>query len=172
MIQSRLYFLQQMIVYMTNAVRWLHWRGSALAPRIYEGGGTSAHTGTGGSPSSAYLSQKRAKKNSKHRKIILFDALLPGIRTPPVPALAQGHFNQGMIAPGNHWNFDSLRAAPPSQVRGARRLSTRTPFGAGALNDHLLHKWLRRFFLISHCICAYANQNRFMQVFQRNPEKA
>ena len=42
-----------------------------------------------------------------------------------------------MIAPGNHWNFDSLRAAPPSQVRGARRLSTRTPFGAGALNDHL-----------------------------------
>ena len=73
-----------------------------LAPRIYEGGGTSAHTGTGGSPSSAYLSQKRAKKNSKHRKIILFDALLPGIRTPPVPALAQGHFNQGMIAPGNH----------------------------------------------------------------------
>ena len=49
MIQSRLYFLQQMIVYMTNAVRWLHWRGSALAPRIYEGGGTSAHTGTGGS---------------------------------------------------------------------------------------------------------------------------
>ena len=85
-----------------------------LAPRIYEGGGTSAHTGTGGSLSSAYLSQKRTKKNSKHRKIILFDALLPGIRTPPVPALAQGHFNQGMIAPGNHWNFDSLRTAPPS----------------------------------------------------------
>ena len=63
-----------------------------LAPRIYEGGGTSAHTGTGGSPSSAFVSQKGAKnKNSNHRKIILFDALVPGIRTPPVPALAQGH---------------------------------------------------------------------------------
>ena len=48
-------------------------------------------------------------------------------RAPPAPALAQGHFNQGMIAPGNHWNFDSLRAAPPSQVRGARRLTTRAP---------------------------------------------
>ena len=99
-----------------------------LAPRVYEGGGTSAHTGAGGSPSSAFVSQKGAKnKNSNHRKIILFDALVPGIRTPPVPALAQGHFNQGMIAPGNHWNFDSLRAAPPSQVRGARRLTSRAP---------------------------------------------
>ena len=62
-----------------------------LAPRIYEGGGKSSAHWYRGSPSSAYLSQKRAKKNSKHRKIILFDALLPGIRTPPVPALAQGH---------------------------------------------------------------------------------
>ena len=105
-------------------------RYAALPPAFMRGVVRVAHTGTGGSPSSAYLSQKRAKKNSKHRKIILFDALLPGIRTPPVPALAQGHFNQGMIAPGNHWNFDSLRAAPPSQVRGARprTASTRTPF--------------------------------------------
>ena len=62
-----------------------------LAPRIYEGGGKSSAHGYRGSPSSAYLSQKRTKKNSKHRKIILFDALLPGIRTPPIPALAQGH---------------------------------------------------------------------------------
>ena len=102
-------------------------RYAALPPAFMRGVVRVAHTGTGGSPSSAYLSQKRAKKNSKHRKIILFDALLPEIRTPPVPALAQGHFNQGMIAPGNHWNFDSLRAAPPSQVRGARRLTTRVP---------------------------------------------
>ena len=102
-------------------------RYAALPPAFMRGVVRVAHTGTGGSPSSAYLSQKRTKKNSKHRKIILFDALLPGIRTPPVPALAQGHFNQGMIAPGNHWNFDSLRAAPPSQVRGARRLTTRAP---------------------------------------------
>ena len=29
---------------------------------------------------------------------------------------------------------------PPSQVRGARRLSTRTPFGASALNDHFLQE--------------------------------
>ena len=52
------------------------------------------------------------------------------VRAPPVPALAQGHFNQGMIAPGNHWNFDSLRAAPPSQVRGARTRAAlkRVPF--------------------------------------------
>ena len=66
-------------------------RYTALPPALVRGVVRVAHTGTGGSPSSAYLSQKRAKKNSKHRKIILFDALLPGIRTPPVPALAQGH---------------------------------------------------------------------------------
>ena len=74
-----------------------------LAPRTCEGGGTSPQTGTGGSSSPTYLSQKSTKnKDGKHRKIILFNALQPGIRTPPVPALAQGHFNQGMIAPGNH----------------------------------------------------------------------
>ena len=66
-------------------------RYAALPPAFMRGVVRVAHTGTGGSPSYAYLSQKRAKKNSKHRKIILFDALLPGIRTPPVPALAQGH---------------------------------------------------------------------------------
>ncbi|MCI7573590.1 MAG: hypothetical protein MSS94_02410, partial [Clostridiales bacterium] len=38
--------------------------------------------------------------NCKHRKINYLT--LSEIRTPPVPALAQGHFNQGMIAPGNH----------------------------------------------------------------------
>ena len=106
-------------------------RLDALPPAFTRGVARVAHTGAGGSPSSAFVSQKGAKnKNSNHRKIILFDALVPGIRTPPVPALAQGHFNQGMIAPGNHWNFDSLRAAPPSQVRGARprTASTRTPF--------------------------------------------
>ena len=45
-----------------------------LAPRIYEGGGTSAHTGTGGSPSSAYLSQIRVKNKSVNTKDHLFDA--------------------------------------------------------------------------------------------------
>ena len=66
--------------------------------------------------------------NCKHRKINYWT--LSELRTPPVPALAQGHFTHGMIAPGNHWHFESLRAAPPSQVRGARprTASTRTPF--------------------------------------------
>ena len=67
-------------------------RGDAvhvLAPRTCEGGGTSAHTGTGGSSSPAYHSQKSTKnKNCKHRKIMLFYALLPEIRTPPVPVCA------------------------------------------------------------------------------------
>ena len=67
-------------------------RYAALPPAFTRGVVRVAHTGTGGSPSSAFVSQKGAKnKNSNHRKIILFDALVPGIRTPPVPALAQGH---------------------------------------------------------------------------------
>ena len=45
-----------------------------LAPRTCEGGGTSAHTGTGGSPSSAYLSQIRVKNKSVNTKDHLFDA--------------------------------------------------------------------------------------------------
>ncbi len=45
----------------------------------------------GGSPSPTYLSQKSAKnKDGKHRKIILFDALLRGIRTPPVTSVRTG----------------------------------------------------------------------------------
>ena len=60
-----------------------------LAPRTCEGGGTSSQTGAGGSSSPAYPSQKSAKyKNGKHRKIMLFYALLPEIRTPPVPVCA------------------------------------------------------------------------------------
>ena len=67
-------------------------RLDALPPAFTRGVARVAHTGAGGSPSSAFVSQKGAKnKNSNHRKIILFDALVPGIRTPPVPALAQGH---------------------------------------------------------------------------------
>ena len=67
-------------------------RLDALPPAFTRGVAKVAHTGAGGSPSSAFVSQKGAKnKNSNHRKIILFDALVPGIRTPPVPALAQGH---------------------------------------------------------------------------------
>ena len=62
-----------------------------MPPAFTRGVARVAHTGAGGSPSSAFVSQKGAKnKNSNHRKIILFDALVPGIRTPPVPALAQG----------------------------------------------------------------------------------
>ena len=30
-------------------------------------------------------------------------------------------FNCGMIAPGNHWDFDSLRAAPPARCRSMVR---------------------------------------------------
>ena len=60
-----------------------------LAPRTCEGGGTSPQTGAGGSSSPAYPSQKSAKyENGKHRKIMLFYALLPEIRTPPVPVCA------------------------------------------------------------------------------------
>ena len=67
-------------------------RLDALPPAFTRGVARVAHTGAGGSPSSTFVSQKGAKnKNSNHRKIILFDALVPGIRTPPVPALARGH---------------------------------------------------------------------------------
>ena len=62
-----------------------------LAPRVYEGGATSAHTGGGGSTLPAYLSQKSVKnKNGKRRKIMLFDALLPWflmILCGPFPAI-------------------------------------------------------------------------------------
>ena len=62
-----------------------------LAPRVYEGGATSAHTGGGGSTLPAYLSQKSVKnKNGKRRKIMLFDALLPGIRTPSDTSVRTG----------------------------------------------------------------------------------
>ena len=33
-------------------------------------------------------------------------------------------FNLGMIAPGNHWDFDSLRAAPPARYRSMRTCSS------------------------------------------------
>ena len=67
-----------------------------LAPRTCEGGGEA-----GGSPSTTYLSQKGAKNPySKHRKRILFGALLSGIHTSPIPVCAL--------------------VSPPSQVRGAR----------------------------------------------------
>ena len=62
-----------------------------LAPRIYEGGDTSAHTGIGGSPSPAYLPQKGTKnKDGKRRKIMPLYALPPGIRTPPATSLRTG----------------------------------------------------------------------------------
>ena len=34
-------------------------------------------------------------------------------------------FNLGMIAPGNHWDFDSLRAAPPARCRSMVHASVR-----------------------------------------------
>ena len=45
----------------------------------------------------------------------------------------------GLAMTGNSYSPRPCASAgtPPSQVRGARRLFTRTPFGAGALNDHL-----------------------------------
>ena len=56
----------------------------ASPPALVRGVPPVRFPGAGGSPSPAYLSQKGAKnKNSKHRKIILYDTLLPGIRTPP-----------------------------------------------------------------------------------------
>ena len=55
-----------------------------LAPRTCGGGGEA-----GGSPSTTYLSQKGAKNPySKHRKRILFGALLSGIHTSPIPVCA------------------------------------------------------------------------------------
>ena len=81
-------------IYKLGICRAVKVRGrlDALPPAFTRGVAKVAHTGAGGSPSSAFVSQKGAKnKNSNHRKIILFDALVPGIRTPPVPALAQGH---------------------------------------------------------------------------------
>ena len=59
-----------------------------LAPRTCERVVRVAHTGTGGSSSPTYLSQKRTKnKDGKYRKIILLNALQPGIRTPPVTSV-------------------------------------------------------------------------------------
>ena len=88
---------------------------SRLAPRTCEGGGTSAHTGTGGSSSPAYPSQKSTKnKNCKHRKIMLFYALLPEIRTPPATSLRTGGtplVNAGGKA-SNHLRTSSARQIP------------------------------------------------------------
>ena len=62
-----------------------------LAPRTCEGVVRVAHTGTGGSSSPTYLSQKRTRnKDGKYRKIILFNALQPGIRTPPATSVRTG----------------------------------------------------------------------------------
>ena len=62
-----------------------------LAPRTCEGVVRVAHTGTGGSSSPTYLSQKRTRnKDGKYRKIILLNALQPGIRTPPVTSVRTG----------------------------------------------------------------------------------
>ncbi len=63
-----------------------------LAPRIYEGGGTSPQTGTGGSPSPTYLSKKDA--DTRYIRQIQKDnavyALLPEICTPPATSLRTG----------------------------------------------------------------------------------
>ena len=59
-------------------------RYTALPPRTCEGGGTSPQTGTGGSASPAYPSQKSAKnKNGKHRKIMLFTLCFRKFVLPP-----------------------------------------------------------------------------------------
>ena len=66
-------------------------RYTALPPALVRGVVRVAHTGTGGSPSPTYLSQKRTRnKDGKYRKIILFNALQPGIRTPPATSVRTG----------------------------------------------------------------------------------
>ena len=66
-------------------------RYTALPPALVRGVVRVAHTGTGGSSSPTYLSQKRTKnKDGKYRKIILLNALQPGIRTPPVTSVRTG----------------------------------------------------------------------------------
>ena len=91
-----------------------------LAPRVYEGGATSAHTGGGGSTLPAYLSQKSVKnKNGKRRKIMLFDALLPGIRTPPdtsvrtgiTPLINAGGKDAYRIGTAYHWANSSANSS-------------------------------------------------------------
>ena len=58
-------------------------------PALVRGGDTRAHTGIGGSPSTANFS-KKDKELGRQAKNILFDALLPGIRTPPATSLRTG----------------------------------------------------------------------------------
>ena len=66
-------------------------RYTALPPALVRGVVRVAHTGTGGSSSPTYLSQKRTRnKDGKYRKIILFNALQPGIRTPPATSVRTG----------------------------------------------------------------------------------
>ena len=66
-------------------------RYTALPPALVRGVVRVAHTGTGGSSSPTYLSQKRTRnKDGKYRKIILLNALQPGIRTPPVTSVRTG----------------------------------------------------------------------------------
>ena len=64
-------------------------RYASLPPALVRGVAPVRLSGAGGSSSPAYPSQKSAKyKNGKHRKIMLFYALLLEIRTPPVPVCA------------------------------------------------------------------------------------
>ena len=118
--------------------------GAPSPPAFMRGVVRVAHTGTGGS------SYKRLRSNlcvipnqsedwcgNPPRHCDRF--LLKMEIATPVCALARNDREFGLAMTGNSYFPRPCASAgtPPSQVRGARRLSTRTPFGAGALNDHL-----------------------------------
>ena len=72
-----------------------------LAPRVYEGGDTSAHTGIGGSPSPEYLSQKSMKNRAGNTERLFYLTLFcQKFVLPPAPVC-------GLVP-------------PPTLVRGAR----------------------------------------------------
>ena len=72
-----------------------------LAPRVYEGGGTSAHTGAGGSSSPAYLSKNSVKDRVVNTEKLFYLTLCC----------------RKFVLPRHHL---SGLVPPPSQVRGAR----------------------------------------------------
>ena len=95
-------------------------RYAVLPPAFTRGVPPVRFPGGGGSPSITYLYTKRFEEQGcKHRKIMLFYALLSEIRTPPAPVCAT--FGTPLTSAGgkasNH----------PRSVGGVRRLTARVP---------------------------------------------
>ena len=115
-------------------------RYASLPPALVRGVAPVRLSGAGGSSSPAYPSQKSAKyKNGKHRKIMLFYALLPEIRTPPGTSVRYSYYpprkrgGQGIYPPAHlncppNSNLSRSRITPPSpflpfhpqKIRGSR----------------------------------------------------